>query len=57
MATFSGGEGEEGGIGMDAMGFLMDMPLRDVLSFQENARPISADEIVDGLLTQVHGQA
>ncbi len=57
MATFSGGEGEGEGIGMDAMGFLVDMPLRDVLSFQENALPMSAGEIVDGLLKQVHGQA
>ena len=45
-----------GEIGMDAMGFLMDMPLRDVLSFRENALPMPAGEIVDGLLTQLHGQ-
>ncbi len=56
MATFGGrDESAEGGtIDMDTMGFLMDMPLRDVLGFQEAALPMSADEIVDGLLKQVY---
>lgn len=40
-------------IGMDLMGFLMDMPLRSVLGFQEHMLPTSPDEIVDGLLKQV----
>ena len=56
MATFGGVE-EEGGINMDAMGFLMDMPLRDGLSFQEATLPMSADEIVAGLLGQLQGTA
>ncbi|MBN1920875.1 MAG: glycoside hydrolase family 3 C-terminal domain-containing protein [Anaerolineae bacterium] len=53
-AMFGGGE-EEGGIGMDVMGFLLDMPLRDVLEFQGNLLPMSADDIVAGLLKQVFG--
>lgn len=56
MATFGGVE-EEGGINLDAMGFLMDMPLRDGLSFQEATLPMSADEIVAGLLGQLQGTA
>ena len=40
--------------GMDALGFLLDRPLRDVLPFQENMVPESPEEIVDGLLVQVH---
>lgn len=36
-------------------GFLMGMPLRDVLGFRDATSPRSADEIVDGLLKQVYG--
>lgn len=42
-------------IGMDMMGFLLDMPLKSVLGFQENLLPVSAEEMVRGLLEQVHG--
>jgi len=48
-----GGEGE-GGIGMEVMGFLLDMPLRDVLEFQSQQLPAPADEIIAGLLQQVY---
>ena len=39
----------------EAMGYLMNMPLRDVLDFQGDELPASANEIVDGLLAQVRG--
>jgi beta-glucosidase len=44
-------------IGMDMMGFLLDMPLLSVLHFQENTLPMPADEMVDGLLQQVRETA
>ncbi|MFB0537758.1 MAG: glycoside hydrolase family 3 C-terminal domain-containing protein [Anaerolineae bacterium] len=54
QATF-GGEGSEG-IGMEVSGFLMDMPLRDVLEFQGNTLPASPEEMVAELLAQIHGK-
>jgi beta-glucosidase len=51
QAAFGGGEGE--GIGMDPAGFLTDMPLLDILHFQENALPMPPEDLVDGLLAQV----
>jgi beta-glucosidase len=45
------GGGEEAG--MDTMGFLMEMPLPDVLHFQVGALPMPPEEFVDGLLAQV----
>jgi beta-glucosidase len=53
QAAFGGGEGEA--IGMDTMGFLMQMPLLGMLHFQEGALPAPPEEMVDGLLAQVHG--
>lgn len=43
-------------IGMDIMGFLLETPLLSLLHFQEGALPMGADELVDGLLQQVHGK-
>jgi beta-glucosidase len=40
-------------IGMDMMGFVLDLPLRSMLSFQEHLLPTTAQEIVEGLLGQV----
>ncbi len=54
LATFGGTAAEET-LNMDAMGFLLDMPLRDVLEFQASAAAASPEEIVAGLLQQVHG--
>jgi hypothetical protein len=42
-------------IGMDMLGFILDMPLVKVLAFQERALPVPADEFVTGLLAQVRG--
>jgi beta-glucosidase len=48
---------DDGGIGMDLLEMLVDMPLINVLMFQQSNLPMSADEIVDGLLIQLHGTA
>ncbi len=48
-------EGEEPSIGMDMLGFLMDMTLLGILSFQENQLPAAPAEMVAGMLAQVHG--
>jgi len=56
MRQVLGSGGEESGevIGMDMTGFMMDMPLLALLSFQEGALPMPAEDIVDGLLAQAH---
>ena len=56
--TATVGMGEEGNAdgGMDLMGFLMDLPLRSILHFQESALPAPADEMVDDLLAEVRGR-
>jgi len=54
---FGGGDeryGNESAIGMDIMDMMNDMPLVSVLAFQQGTLPMPADEIVDGLLSQVH---
>lgn len=51
-AIFGGGENEPAG--MDTMGFLLDMPLSDMLQFMDSGTPASPEEIVTGLLAQVH---
>jgi len=48
------GSGDGDGIGMDVMDMMADMPLVSVLMFQQSALTMPADEIVDGLLMQVH---
>jgi beta-glucosidase len=54
-ALLGGGEGDAGAMGMDPMGMMMDMPLRDILHFRESALPVPADEFIDGLLAQARG--
>jgi hypothetical protein len=54
---FGGGDqryGNEGTIGMDIMEMFNDMPLVSVLMFQQNALPMHPEDIVNGLLAQVH---
>jgi beta-glucosidase len=53
--TMFGGDGQT--IGMDFMAMLGDMPLLSVLMWQQRALPIHPEDLVDGLLAQVHGQA
>lgn len=52
-----GGEGEHANdtsaIGMDPTGFIMDMPLLNLLEFNESNLPTSAGEIVNNMLAQV----
>ena len=47
--------GEDGSdaIGMDVLGFMLDMPLLSMLQFDESQLPMPAREIVDTLLAQV----
>jgi beta-glucosidase len=47
--------GDETAIGMDVMEMVNDMPLESVLMWQQDAWTMPIDEIVDGLLKQVHG--
>ena len=52
-ATFGTGEEDQETIGMDMLGFMMEMPLLGILNFEENVLPASPDAIVDMLLEQV----
>lgn len=47
------GEGDEGGIGMDMMGFLMDMPVVSILHFQDALLPAAPEEMVEAMLAQI----
>ena len=52
---FGGGDmGETEFIGMNPMDFLLDMPLLSILHFQSDSLPQTPEELVDGLLQQVH---
>jgi beta-glucosidase len=55
--AFGGGDeryGNGGAIGMDIMDMMNDMPLVSVLMFQQSALTMPVEEMVDGLLMQVH---
>jgi beta-glucosidase len=52
-----GGEGGESATGLDLLAMIGDMPLLNVLMWQEGALPLDPEDLVDGLLAQVHGQA
>jgi len=52
---FGGGDGDESIIGMDFMDAMGDMPLVSVLMWQKSALPMPPEDLVDGLLAQVHG--
>ncbi len=54
--TFGGGEsgGNKGSMGVDIMDMMRDMPLVSVLMFMAKALPAHPEDIVDGLLKQVH---
>jgi beta-glucosidase len=49
----NGGGEHPGAIGMDVMGFIMDMPLAGLLSFRDDQLPMPAEAIVEALLVQV----
>ena len=52
LANFGGDESEL--IGMDPMGFLLDMPLLNLLHFLDSSMQTSPEEMVDDLLRKVH---
>ena len=54
-AKFGGNDSEQ--IGMDPMGFLMDMPLMGLLHFLGISMPTSPEEMVDELLAKVYSIA
>jgi len=54
-AKFGGDDREQ--IGMDPMGFLMDMPLMGLLYFLDISLPSSPEEMVDELLAKVYSIA
>ncbi len=51
---FGGGERYGDSIGMDVMDMIQDMPLLSVLKFQQRLLPLPAEEMLEGLLAQVH---
>ncbi len=51
--AFAGGEESET-VGMDMMGFVMEMPLAGILHFQESLLPASPEAIVADLLVKAH---
>jgi beta-glucosidase len=57
MRKIFGGDGEESGIGIEIMDMVGDMPLVNALMWQRTALPMHPEDLVDRLLTQVHGQA
>jgi beta-glucosidase len=54
QATFGGGQDGDSTTGMEMMGFLMELPLRDIFYFQENALQMPPEDLVDSLLAQVN---
>jgi beta-glucosidase len=55
MQQATGGEaGQTDAIGMDMVGFMMDMPLLSVLYFQEALLTVTPEEMVEKLLKQVN---
>jgi beta-glucosidase len=46
--------GNNGAIGMDIMDMFNDMPLVSVLMFEKDALPMHPEDMVAGLLEQVH---
>ena len=54
---FGGGDGDENTIGMRIIAEMGDMPLVSVLMRRQSMLPMHPEDLVDGLLTQVHGQA
>jgi beta-glucosidase len=57
MGSLLGGEeGEEEAIGMDMLGFLLEMPLISILYFQASGLPTPPEDVVDGLLAQAHSR-
>jgi len=57
MQQATGGDtGQSDAIGMDMVGFMMDMPLLSVLHFQESLLSVTPEEMANDLLEQVKRQ-
>ena len=54
ISSFNGGGSDNGGLNMDLQQMFLQVTLLGLLEFQEGMLPASPDEIVDGLLAQVH---
>jgi beta-glucosidase len=54
MSAAMGAGGEQAAMGMDMMGFLMDLPLLSIFHFQEQMLPISPEQQVMLFLKEVH---
>ncbi len=52
-AAFDAHDAEGGGIGMETMNFLMELPLRDLFYFQELSLSKAPEDLVEDLLAQV----
>ncbi|MCB9423426.1 MAG: hypothetical protein H6667_26760 [Ardenticatenaceae bacterium] len=52
---FGNDDSGDGNIGMDMLSFLLDLPLRSFLHFQEGFLTQPPDDIADMLLEQVYG--
>ncbi len=57
MKSVFGAGDDNSDISMDTLSFLMEMPLQDLLGFQEGFLPAAPEEIVAGLLDQVHSSS
>jgi beta-glucosidase len=55
MGEAMGAEGEGAAMGMDMMGFLMDLPLLSILHFQDQLLPIPPEEQVELFLKETRG--
>jgi beta-glucosidase len=54
-AAMGGSEAQEGAVGMDMEGFILDLPLLSILHFQESLLAETPEAMVDELLRQVSG--
>lgn len=54
---FGEADDDGGGLGLNIMDMMADMPLVSVLMLEPSALPIYPEDLVDGLLAQVHAQA
>ncbi len=57
QAVLGEGETEASAIGMDTLGFMMEMPLLGILHFQDGALPLTPEAMIDGLLQQARAAA
>jgi beta-glucosidase len=55
MGEAMGAEGDSSAMGMDMMGFLMDLPLLSIFHFQEQLLPIPPEEQVEIFLKETRG--